>query len=162
MSEDLLAMYRHSAAGFAMPAPRTWTVRENPQDQVAVAVIAPESDGDFRPNLVVTIDELEPGRTLESWQEFTESVSPQLLGEYLLLDNELLERHGHPVFRRLAHHANPDGVALTMEQWCTVRGRRGYTLTGTAATMDLQQTTGLFAAVARGFRTDQDAEEADE
>ncbi|UYM07768.1 hypothetical protein [Solicola gregarius] len=162
MSDEPLAMYRHARAGFALPAPRTWVLHEDPQEQVAAAIVAPANGDDFRPNIVVTVDDLEPGHTLESWQEFTESVSPQLLDQYLLIDNELLEQRGHPVFHRLAHHANPDGVALTMEQWCTVRGNRGFTLTGTAGTMDLLDSAGLFAEVARGFRTDEDDEDAEE
>ena len=160
VTTDGLMLWRHRRAGFAIPLPRDWHIQEDPRADVALIAVAPESD-DFRPNIVVTVDELEPDRTLQSWQEFTDSASEQLLDQYLLIDTEVLERHGHPIARRLAHHPNADGVALTMEQWSTVRGRLGYTVTATAQTMGLQYVAGLFAAVARGFRTDDDIEETE-
>lgn len=151
MATDQLALYRDSDEGFAIPAPRDWLMRESTQDTVAVIFVAPESDDEFRPNIVVTVDDLEPGQTLEQWQEFVDSVSPQMLDQYVLIDNEITEHDGYSVYRRLAHHANPDGTALTTEQWATVRGSKGYTVTTTAATMDLKQSAGLFAAIAQGF-----------
>lgn len=156
---DQLVMYRHSNAGFSVPAPRDWLLREDPQDKVAAVIVAPEDGDEFRPNMVVTVDDLEPGQSLLAWQEFVESVSPKMLDGYLLIDTEVRTLRGHDVFRRLAHHANPDGVALTMDQWSTVRGNVGYTLTTTAETMEFQQTAGMFAAIAGGFRMDGDPEE---
>lgn len=156
---DDLVMYRHANAGFSVPAPRDWLLQEDPQDKVAVVIVAPERGDDFRPNMVVTVDELEPGQTLQAWQDFVESINPQMLDRYLLIDTEVRTLRGHDVFRRFAHHANPDGVALTMDQWSTVRGNTGYTLTTTAETMELQQTAGMFAAIAGGFRMDGDPEE---
>lgn len=156
---DQLVMYHHSTAGFSVPAPRDWLLREDPQARVAVVIVAPESGNDFRPNMVVTVDDLEPGQTLHTWQDFVESVNPEMLDRYLLIDTEVRALRGHNVFRRLAHHANPDGVSLTMDQWSTIRGNVGYTLTATAETMEFQQTAGMFAAIAGGFRMDGDPQE---
>ena len=154
--DDRLVVYYHRGEGFAMPVPRTWVLREDPQEKVAVVVAEPEADDGFRANLVVTVDRLEPGQSLDDWQQFTEEVSPRLLDDYVLLDTELQDNGGFAVFRRLAHHVNHDGVPLTMEQWATVRGSRGYTLTATEMTMRLPYSAGLFATVAKGFSTDHD------
>ncbi|MGH3358955.1 MAG: hypothetical protein ACRDO7_09125 [Nocardioidaceae bacterium] len=161
MSKDSLKIYYHRGSGFALPAPRTWRMQEDPQDKVAVAMVAPPNGDDFRPNLVVTVDDLEPAQTLEPWQEFVESKMAEVLDCYMLLDTELLENGGFPVFRRLGHHLNADGVALTMQQWATVRGSRGYTLTTTASTMEVLRTAALFGVIAKGFSTDEDTSGAD-
>lgn len=154
MSDDPFITYHHATARFTMPVPSDWAIHEDPHEQVAVAAIAPGHEADFHSNVVVTVDELEPDRTIESWQEFTETTSAQVLDQYLLIDNETFEVDGHAVFRRLAHHANSGGEALTMEQWSTVRGRRGYTVTATTPTLGAYTFTGVFAAIAHGFRPD--------
>lgn len=154
--DDRLVVYYHRGEGFAMPVPRSWVLRENPQDTIAVVVAAPDEEDGFRTNLVVSVDRLEPGQTLDDWQQYAEEAAPGLLADYVLLDTELQDNGGHTVFRRLAHHVNPDGIPLTMEQWATVRGNRGYTLTATEMTMRLPNSAGLFATVAKGFGTDED------
>lgn len=158
---DQLALYRDPDHGFAIPAPRTWLMRKNPQESIAVIFVAPPEHDDFRPNVVVTVDDLESGQTLESWQDFVDSVSPRMLDQYVVLDNENIERNGRRVHRRLAHHMNAEGTALTMEQWATVRGNVGYTVTTTAETMELHDSAALFAAIARGFHLDGDEQGAD-
>lgn len=153
MNDDELVRYHHKA-GFSLPAPRRWQLRENPRDKVAAVFLAPEGGGRFRPNLVVTLDDLSSDESLLRWQQAAEDVASQLLDQYVLIDTEVRESDSDRVYWRLAHHAAPGGVAVTIQQWATVRAGHGYTLTATTSTEDLPHIAGLFTAVAHGFRVD--------
>lgn len=157
---DTLRLYRHRDAGFTLPAPADWTVLESPREQVALIASAPDRDDeDFRPNVVVTVDELGADQALEPWQREADELYPKMLEQFRLLDREFVELNGRRMLRRLAHHVGAGGVAVVMEQWSTVRERRGYTLTATASASRLWEVAPLFAAVANGFRFDEAVED---
>lgn len=100
----------------------------------AVGPREPEEPLDlFRPNLVLTCDDV-TGTSFRDWQVATDSLLPRSLTDYLLIDLERIEIDGHPGGRRLAHHVDAAGRALTMEQWFTLHDDRGWTLTATIDT----------------------------
>jgi hypothetical protein len=79
-------------------------------------------------------------------------VLPRALGDYLLVDLERVEIDGHPGGRRLAHHVDEAGRALTLEQWFVLDGDRGWTLTATVDTLRYDELADTCATAAAGWR----------
>ena len=52
----------------------------------------------------------------------------------------------------LAHHVDGAGRALTMEQWFTLDGDRGWTLTATCETWSYDEVAEVFADLAEAWR----------
>lgn len=144
--------YRHPTAGFALPLPAEWERVEDPEPGVALIAIEPERARGFRANLVVTVERLPAGLDVEGWQASAEDLLAGSLRGYLLLDRERLELDGRAVVRRLAHHARPDTVSITMEQWTVVDDGRGFTLTASAGTLEYDGLAEVFGGIAEGFR----------
>lgn len=88
---------------------------------------APEA---FRANVVLVREDL-GDLDFRAWQTAADEVMPSTLTDYLLLDLEHVEVAGRPGGRRLAHHVEPGGRAVVMEQWFTCQARTGYTVTTT-------------------------------
>lgn len=146
-----LVDYRHPEAGFSLPLPDGW---ERAEDTPGVALVAvePERDGRFRSNVVVTIEQLPPGTTLQAWEEGGDALLPRMLDRYLRLDDDRVGLGEHQARRTLAHHTTAEGHAVTMQQWTLVAGACGYTLTASTRTLDFDQVADLFTALAEGFR----------
>lgn len=149
-----LLRYTHRSPGFSIDLPADWEMQVDPQPAVAIAVLQPRADEAFRANLVVTTDELPDGMDLAMWQAGTEELLPGALTDYFLLDAEDTVLAGEPARRRLAHHVTEDVVAVTMQQWSTVRGRRGLTVTTTVDTLELAGTAALFGRIVSSLRLD--------
>jgi hypothetical protein len=128
-------------------------MRQAPPTTVWAAVEPLDLDdpGRFRANLVLTCDDT-TAMTFRDWQAATDEVLPHVLDDYLLVDLERIELDGHPGGRRLAHHADAAGRALTMEQWFVLDGDRGWTLTATCETWSYDELAEAFAAVAEAWR----------
>lgn len=124
------------------PAGTLWAAAE-PAD-----LASPER---FRANLVLTCDDT-AGLTFRDWQVGTEEVLPRMLDDFLLVDLERVEVDGLPGGRRLAHHVDARGRALTMEQWFTLSGERGWTLTATCETWTYDELADVLAALAAEWR----------
>jgi hypothetical protein len=105
----------------------------------------------FRANVVLTATPV-AGLSFRDWQAGTDELLPRTLDDYLPVDLEKLDVAGRPGGRRLAHHASPDGRALTMEQWFTLVDDVGHTLTATVETWRYDELADLCAAVARSWR----------
>jgi len=90
--------------------------------------------------------------TFRDWQVATDAILPRTLADYLLIDLERLEIDGSPGGRRLAHHVDTAGRALTMEQWFTLHDGRGWTLTATVETWSYDGLADACADVARTWR----------
>lgn len=134
-------------------APAGWEELEVPATLwAAVGPREPEDPPDrFRPNLVLTCDDL-TGTSLRDWQVATDDLLPRSLTDYLLIDLERIEIDGHPGGRRLAHHVDAAGRALTMEQWFTLHDDRGWTLTATIDTWRYDELADACAASADQWR----------
>ena len=132
-------------------APAGWdTLRQPPPTTVWTSVEPLDLDDPtrFRANLVLTCDDT-TDMTFRDWQVATDEVLPHVLDDYLLVDLERLELDGRPGGRRLAHHVDDAGRALTMEQWFVLDGDRGWTLTGTCETWSYDELAEAFAATAQ-------------
>jgi hypothetical protein len=144
--------YWHPATGCMVPVPPPWERVEDPQPGVALIAREPEAPAGFQANLVVTVDQIPADLDLDGWQAANEELLGTRLRGYCLLDRESMEVAGRPVLRRLAHHARPDAGSITMEQWATVEGVTGYTLTASVATLSYDSLAEMFAEIARRFR----------
>lgn len=107
--------------------------------------------GRFRANLVLTCDDV-GGLGLREWQVGTDATLPRVLTDFLLVDLERLEIDGRPGGRRLAHHVDGTGRALTMEQWFVLEEDRGWSLTATVETWSYDAVADDCAAVAAAWR----------
>jgi len=147
----------------ALPLPGSWERIEDPRPEVVLIAVEPAppshgADPGFRPNLVVTVDQLPVGLDLEAWQAATEKMLPSMLTEYLPIDLERLEIGGVAAIRRLAHHRSQGGTSVTMEQWTTVvpavggASLAGWSLTASTATLEYAGLADLLAEVARSWR----------
>lgn len=105
----------------------------------------------FRANAVLTCDDT-TGMSFRDWQVATDEVMPRALVDFLLIDLEKLEIDARPGGRRLAHHVDGNGRALTMEQWFTLDGDRGWTLTATCETWSYDDLAEVFATLAQTWR----------
>lgn len=147
-----LSEHRHPRVPFAVALPTPWKITVDPRADVALLGIAPEADAwGFRTNVVVTVDELDRGMTLRSWQGGANNLLPNVLVDYLLLDLEHVHVGDRAGVRRLAHH-NAGGRAVTMEQWATTATGRGYTLTVSVSTFAYPSLSDELNAIGLSFR----------
>lgn len=147
-----LIRHRHPGHGFAISLPPEWQVRLDEPDGVALLGIEPEPDPwGFRTNVVVTVENLGAEVMLPDWQAAATELLPQTLTDYLLLDLQAGHVGEQPALRRLAHH-DADGRAVTMEQWATIEGSRGFTLTASVSTLAYPGVSQRLAAMATTFR----------
>lgn len=148
-----LEEYRHPLAGFSLPVPPGWERIEDPQDGVAlIAAEPPDGDTEFRSNAVVTVESLPFEFDLGEWQDSAETLLPQQLPNYSLIDRERLDYEGRQVIRRLAHYVTAETGSVTMEQWATIAGGTGFTLTASISTLAYDSLADVFAEMALRFR----------
>ncbi|MGB5952988.1 MAG: hypothetical protein WBG57_10830 [Ornithinimicrobium sp.] len=84
----------------------------------------------FRANLVLTVVN-NAELTFGQWQRASDHLLPIALKDYELLDVQKVRLAGRPGGRRLARHLSTSGEVLVMQQWFTVCGHLGVTLTAT-------------------------------
>lgn len=116
----------------SLSVPASW---QSFLDEQGVALTAVDDGPGFRTNAVLTYSRLPEGLSFNDWQRTTDQQLPTTLHDFTLLDLERLDVSGLPGARRLAHHASRANESLTMQQWMTVIGSTGITLTLTCATL---------------------------
>jgi hypothetical protein len=147
-----LIEHRHPGHGFAISLPAGWQVHLDEPEGVALLGVEPEPDPwGFRTNVVVTVEDLNDEVTLAGWQAGATALLPETLSDYLLLDLQAGHVGAHAGLRRLAHH-DADGRAVTMEQWATIDGARGFTLTASVSTLAYPGVSVRLAAIAGTFQ----------
>jgi len=92
--------------------------------------VRPGEPEQFRANAVLVREDL-GDLDFSAWQTAVDEVMPSMLADYVLVDLEHLQVAGRPGGRRLAHHVEPGGRAVVMEQWFTCTHGTGYTVTTT-------------------------------
>lgn len=135
-------------------APPGWVRLSQPPPATlwaAVEALPEDAPGQFRANLVLTCDDTSL-MGFRDWQVATDEVLPRTLTDYLVVDLERLEIDGCQGGRRLAHHLDGVGRPLTMEQWFTQQGERGWSLTATVETWRYDELADLFAHAAASWR----------
>ena len=96
----------------------------------------------------MTIGEVPCTLPFREWQAGTDQRLPASLHDYLLLDLEHVDIDGHRGVRRLAHHVAESGDPGTMEQWGTLVGTDGITLTISTSTVTYGEVAGLTDQIA--------------
>jgi hypothetical protein len=146
-----LVSYVHPTARFTIPLPTAWE-RSDAISGIALIAAAPESDGRFRPSIVVTIERLGDGVSLRTWVVAAIESFPRHLAAYQVIDQEDTSMCGAPAHRILSHYAMGVRCAVTLEQWLLVQGTLGYTISMSVGTLDYASFAPTFDAVATGFR----------
>jgi hypothetical protein len=136
--------YRHPELGFELALPDGSELHDDMDGMAIVAVEPNEPSSGFRANLVVTVEEVGVGTSVQSYTEVSLRSQGELLFGHRLIDLEPLTIDARPATRTLAHHAQ-EHRAITIEQWRVVEGTHAYTVTCSCATLD-------YATVADGFR----------
>ncbi|MGH3448575.1 MAG: hypothetical protein ACRDP4_13225, partial [Nocardioidaceae bacterium] len=72
---DGLVTYRHARAGFSLPLPPDWDLKEDVDPKVAMVAAEPDEGEGFRANVVVTVDEVGTDMTANDWQALNEQAS---------------------------------------------------------------------------------------
>lgn len=153
MSEFAPPRTRHAdSRGFSLELPTDWQVHVDPQPDLALVAIAPEPDPwGFRSNVVVTVERLDRGITLQSWQDGAEATLPEVLVDFLLIDRQDVYAGERAGICRLAHH-DAGGRAITMQQWACLAERHGCTVTASVSTLAFPQLADELAAIGESFR----------
>jgi hypothetical protein len=146
----MLVPYRHPRLGFQLPLPDNWQRIEDLRREVALVAVGPDRPVWFRTNVVVTVEQLPPGRDPSEWHDANAARLPGTLHDFTLIDAEHTRLGGWPARRMLAHHHAEPG-AVTMEQWSAARNDTGYTLTASTATLEYHELAKLFATIAARF-----------
>ena len=151
----MVAVADPTRPSFARPEPPSgWDAMRSAPPTTLWAAVEPldlDTPGRFRANVVLTCDDT-TGMSFRDWQAATDEVLPRALGDYLVIDLEKLQVDGRPGGRRLAHHVDDAGRALTLEQWFTLDGDRGWTLTATCETWSYDELAEDLAAMASAWR----------
>lgn len=144
----------HAPSGqrFSLGLPQDWQVLLDSHPGVPFVGVAPEPDAwGFRTNVVVTVERLDHGTTLEFWQAGADQALPTTPTDYLLLDLQPVPVGELAGLRRLAHH-DAGGRAVTMEQWTVLDARCGFTITASASTLAYPVVADRFAQIAGTFQ----------
>jgi hypothetical protein len=134
-------------ARFALALPEGWEAVRDPQPGVAMVALEPPDLAGFRTNLVVTVEDV-GGLSFEDWQLGCDELLPQTLQDYQLLDLERLDDERGPGVRRLAQHSAGGTCWVTLEQWVTLAGSTGVTLSATVETARYDASADELATVA--------------
>ena len=125
------------AGGFvSVEVPDGWEQAPDPYPGIELVVVEPEQEGLFRANLVVTVTDV--AMSFGDWQKGTDVFLAGELHDYLLLDLERMPVGGHPGARRLATHATAENQSVTVQQWMTLVGGRGVTLSASCGTFGVR------------------------
>lgn len=119
---------------------------------VALIALDPDTSGDgFRANLVVTVDELDPDTTVETFTDTALEVQDRVLDRMWLIDRSPARLRSGFGTRTLVHH-DADGFAVVLEQWRLVHGTLGYTVSASCAALDYDDVADVFATAATSLR----------
>jgi hypothetical protein len=147
------ALVTHRLAACELLVPSDWQVLPGQGSTRLIAVEPPRlTDAGpaptlFRANLVLTIDDL-AGASFRDWQTGADQLLPKQLQAYQLIDLERRPVAGRPGGRRLAQHVVDGVTPVTLEQWFTMVGPYGYTLSASTDRWRCDALAELFTSVA--------------
>lgn len=101
---------------------------------------------------MITVEPVGYDLAVDAWQDSADDLLPQQLPNYSLIDRERIDIEGREFIRRLGHYHGDGTGSVTMEQWATICQDRGYTITGSVATLFYDSLANTFAEMALRFR----------
>lgn len=143
--------YRHGEAGFMLPVPASWEVTENVQGCAFVAVEPVSEHRYFAANIVVTVERLQAGESMDAWMQRARSDLAQSLNRLWTIDTEDTEIDGLPAWRVLTHYLHSGG-GVNLEQWSVARGEWGYVVSCSMSALDYDRLADVMAHTAEGLR----------
>jgi hypothetical protein len=151
MTEEL-AVHRHGGGGFELPLPVGWEWRED-TGGVALVAVEPERDDDhLRANVVVTIERVPDGESLEQWAGRSLAALGETLNRHRLLDLVDVAVAGRTARRALSHYVDRQYGGVCLEQWLLRRGELGIVVSCTTAALEYDDLHDLMHAIAEGLR----------
>lgn len=112
-----------------LPVPADWLITTPNEDVIRLVAAEPVEADSYASTIVLTVEQLQAGTGLRTWQQQVDLTLSTILCDYLLIDIEHCEVAGHPGVRRLSHHVTPEQHAVSLEQWSTIVGTAGLTVT---------------------------------
>lgn len=145
---DQLRLHRHPALAFELAIPAGATVTSDLPPVMRLTEVRPNG---FTPTLAVTAETLAADVDLTVWVDASVLEQQRWLAGARELDREPVQMKTGAAIRTLAHHAS-GAHAVTLEQWWTVVGTRGWLVSAACASTDYDQLTDTFSSSAESFR----------
>jgi hypothetical protein len=149
---DVLEVHRHGGDGFDLPLPVGWEWRENVKGCALVAIEPERDDGHLRANVVVTVERLPDGESLEAWSGRSLAALAETVNRHRLLDLADVEVGGRSARRALSHYVDRAHGGVCLEQWLVPAGELGIVVSCTTAALEYDDLFELMQAVAEGLR----------
>ena len=149
---EALAVHRHGGGGFELPLPVGWEWAENVKGCALLAIEPDRDDGHLRANVVVTVERLEEGESLEQWSGRSLAALAETMHRHRLLDLADLEVGGRPARRALSHYVNRVHGGVCLDQWLVPAGELGVVVSCTTAALEYDDLFDLMRAIGEGLR----------
>ncbi len=144
---DQIRLHRYPGLAFELAVPPRATVVS---DLPPVVRLGAEQPGGFVPTLAVTAETLAADVDLAGWVDASVRERERWLVGARELDRESVQMKTGAAIRTLAHHA-AGPHAVTLEQWWTVVGSRGWLVSAACASGDYDGLAGTFRSSAESF-----------
>jgi hypothetical protein len=128
-----------------LDAPEDWI------DVSVVTLVSPEAKA-FRPNIVVTRDELEEAPDLVTYAKGEAKELQKAMKKYVLHKEEETVVGGRNGYLLEHSFRSPENVQVRQMQIYAVRGRMVFTLALTSAEAEFESCRDRFAQIARSFK----------
>jgi hypothetical protein len=148
---DVVAVHRHGGEAFALPLPVGWEWRENAEGCALIAVEPPRADEHLRPSVVVTVEPLVAGETVDAWTARSLEALGESLHHHRLLDVQSVEVGGRAARRALSHYVNRVFGGVCVEQWLVPVGEVGYVVSCTTPALEYEDLFEVMHVVGEGL-----------
>lgn len=147
----------HAVVDVLVSVPRGWEVVSDLPDGLPFAARGAPTEHGFRPNVVLTLDEVADDEVAD-WEQSSDVLMSETMRDHLLIDRGHVERaDGTTFLQRTGQHVTDEGWIVTFDQWTFARGGTGYTLTATVTSVDFDEWADVFAEIGHRFADPTDA-----
>jgi hypothetical protein len=151
MNDDVVSLHRHSGGAFALPLPTGWECQENVHGCALIAVEPAREDEHLRPTVVVTIEPLVAGETLDAWTARSLEGLRESLQHHRLLDVQAVDVAGRGARRALSHYVNRVFGGVCLEQWLVPVEEVGYVISCTTPALEYDDLFEVMHTVGEGL-----------
>lgn len=144
----------HTQSGFTLPIPASWEASEEVDDCALVAMPPTGDPQAFRPNVVVTVEELVGGA--EAWVQLARHALSDQLMQLRILDTEEITIGWQRAWRTLSNYMHPRG-SVNLEQWAMVHRGWGYVVSCSMSALDYDDLADTMAYIAEGLHINETA-----
>jgi hypothetical protein len=148
---DVVSLHRHGGGAFAIPLPIGWEWRENVEGCALVAVEPPRQDEHLRATVVVTVEPLIGGETVDAWTARSLEALGDSLRHHRLLDVQAVDVAGRGARRALSHYVNRLFGGTCVEQWLVPVGEAGYVVSCTTPALEYDDLFDVMHVVGEGL-----------